>query len=286
MKKLLIVLFLCVTTVGITMWALEWPAAPTQLITTFGANERGFPHLGISFDTSNDILSSGNGELIFNSETKLSRFISPLGTWKAIDHGEGLISIYSRFAPDNDSAALTTVQSGTVIGSAGRSGWSQRQGFHFSLYDRKGRHWSNPSLLLPPVADTQAPIIQSVRLRNQAGTFFELLPMRRIPQGSYAIVVNASDTVDQNTRLLTPISIRCFVNGTEIGVLTFETIFEQDGILMIQQHVPTPLATVYAPFPSFEIAQYRFDRGLATIEVLARDMQGGTRNVTFTVIIE
>ncbi|GHU33720.1 hypothetical protein FACS1894172_12800 [Spirochaetia bacterium] len=284
MKIRFLLLFLLL---GFSVIGLEWPMIPATLFNNFGANDSGTPHLGLSFENDGAIASTDHGEILFiHSEgEKASRLASPLGTWVAVDHGEGLIGVYSR-SGESDVPVKNTVEAGTVLGVSGRSGWSNRQGFHFSLYDRKERHWVNPAMLLPPAPDSRPPVIQSVQLRNEDGLMVNPTLTRRIPQGMYSILVTITDLIDQNENPLAPQSISCFVNGAEIGFLHFEIFSVRDGTVMAYRSTPVPAELVYTNAPAFEAEKIWLTSGQTTIEVVAQDLQGRSRSAIFTIVVD
>ncbi|MDR0323702.1 MAG: M23 family metallopeptidase, partial [Treponema sp.] len=167
-----------------TLNAMSWPSEDAVLVSNFGSNNNGLPVLGMIFSGGTDILAAEEGEVIFSraKNDAASRLPSPLGAWTAVDHGDGLISIYSRYAPasegsadESGSPAPSTAVSGArvekfqPIASSGISGWSARNGFYFTIFDRRDRHWINPAMIVTPVQNTRPPQILSVNLRNAQG---------------------------------------------------------------------------------------------------------------------
>jgi hypothetical protein len=85
---------------------------------------------------------------------------------------------------------------------------------------------------------------------------------------------------------LAPYSIHCSVNGVEIGALNFETYSARDGVLMVYRNGLVPVEQVYASHEAFEVGEVWFNRGQATLEVVAQDITGNTRSVTFRLQVE
>ena len=268
--------------------AMDWPSADAVMIRNFGFNDQGRPALGTVFEGEGDVLAAEDGEVIFSrvrGETA-SRLPSPLGTWLALDHGDGLISVYSRGEDQGVVSPPARVERGAPVTSAGISGWSRRKGFYFILYDRRERRWVNPSMIITPFPDTRQPQILSVTLRNAQGA---TVPpgQTRISQGRYTVSVNAVDTMtDPQQGPLAPHRIDCSVNGAEIGSLYFETISARDGVLMVYRNGLTPAARVYAPFPAFETGEVFLTRGQARLEIIVQDVAGNSRSALSRVIVE
>jgi len=269
--------------------AMNWPSETAVLFRNFGANDNGRPVLGMLFNGNTEILAAESGEIIF-SRTKndsASRLPSPLGAWLAIDHGDGLISIYSRYEDQPDSYMHTQIYRLQPIAASGASGWSAREGFFFMLFDRRERRWIDPSMIITPMRETRLPQIVSVGLRNAQG-----LPVQfgNLSQGQYTVVVNAAGGTPLAQGALAsgqfaPHRILCSVNGAEVGSLNFESVSARDGVLMINRNGLVPVNQVYANSPSFEAAEVFLTRGQATLEVIIQDITGNSRSVINRLIV-
>jgi hypothetical protein len=267
--------------------AMDWPSPNAVMARNFGWNDRGRPVLGTVFESEGPVLAAESGEVIFsrNRNDSACRLPSPLGAWTAVDHGDGLISVYSR-CEDGAARPPLRVQRQSPVAAAGASGWSVKKGFYFILYDRRERRWVNPSMIITPFQDTRPPQIISVDLRNAQGAPVSRL-QARIGQGRYTISVNASDTMlGANESPLAPHRIVCSVNGTETGSLYFETISARDGSLMVYRNGLVPAKQVYAPFPGFEAGEVFLNRGQASIEVIVQDIAGNSRSAVSRILVD
>jgi hypothetical protein len=268
--------------------SMDWPSADGVVTANFGMNDQGRPVLGTVFRAEGPILSADKGELVFQryQEDQASRLPSPLGSWIALDHGDGILGIYGRVEDSSNPAARerpvplyppAQTSRGTPIAHAGVSGWSQQQGFYFVLFDRRERRWVNPSLIIAPIPDDVPPQILLVQLRGEDG----MVPpaQTRISQGRYSIIVGAVDTLSANSGIqLAPHRLVTSINGAEVGALNFETYSARDGALLVRRNGLVPVSKVYAPFPAFEVGESWFTRGQTTLEVIARDLNGNERS--------
>ncbi|GHV39608.1 hypothetical protein AGMMS49546_11960 [Spirochaetia bacterium] len=274
--------------------AMDWPTTEGVMVNNFGFNDEGRPVLGAVFEAEGDISAADNGELLFSrrSGDRASRLPSPLGAWIALDHGDGIISIYSRFEDTGgrelkEPAVAEKVLRNEPIARAGSSGWSNRKGFYFSLFDRRERRWVNPSMIITPFPDTRPPQVLSVQLKAQDGRLINPSQVRSISQGRYSISVAATDTrLEPGEAPLAPHRIVCSVNGTEIGSLNFETYSARDGVLMVYRNGLFPVQQVYAPLSAFEVGEVWFTRGQATLEIIAQDIAGNERSAISRLVVE
>ncbi|MDR1239412.1 MAG: M23 family metallopeptidase [Treponema sp.] len=269
--------------------AMDWPVRDARLIRNFGWNDQGRPALGSSFVGEGPILAAEKGELLFSrgGGSMASRLPSPLGSWLALDHGDGLISIYSRFLDAGETRAAKQVDRNEPLARMGISGWASRGGVYFSLFDRRERRWINPSMIITPFPDSRQPLFQFVLLRNSEGQQINPAQVRTLRQGRYTVLAAVSDAMTSpGDPPLAPHRIVCSVNGSEIGALSFETLSSRDGRLMAYRNGLVPAKQVYAPFPGFEIGELAFTRGQATLEIVAQDVTGNSRSAVYRLLIE
>ena len=283
---LFLVLFLTITA---KPYSMDWPSTSGSIVKNFGWNDRGLPSLGISFESAGEVRAADGGELLFyrREGDTASALPSPLGSWVALDHGDGIVSIYARLNDKLPEAPGEQVEKGRVVGEAGISGWSLSRGFYFQLFDRKEKRWINPSLIITPPEDIRPPEIMSVRLRNAQGELINPYQTYNLNQGRYTVIVNTVDTLRfPGERPLAPHRIICTLNGSEAGVLNFETYSSRDGQLMVYRNGLVPVRQIYAPVPSYEVADVWFSRGQTTLEIIAQDIAGNIRNVVYRLLVE
>jgi hypothetical protein len=278
------VVFILICLAADTITAMDWPYDSINITQNFGWNNRGKPVLGIFFEGENEVFAVEKGEVIFSrrSGETVSRLPSPLGSWTAVDHGDGLISIYSRH--DDENLEITQVEKNETVVMTGTSGWSGQNGVYFMLYDRRDRRWINPEMIITPIRNSQPPQILSVSLHNAEGHPINNTQMRNINQGRYTIIVS---TAIAGTReaMFAPYRIVCSINGAEAGTLIFETFSARDGILMASRNGFVPAKQVYANFPAFEAAEVFFNRGQASLEIIVQDIAGNSHRTLVNIIV-
>jgi len=264
-----------------TLDAMSWPSEDAVLVRNFGANDNGKPVLGMYFSGGTNVIAAEAGEVIFfrAKNDSASRLPSPLGSWIAIDHEDGLISIYSRYSEENIPELNERVDKQQPVAFSGSSGWSMSNGFYYVLFDRRERRWINPAMIITPVQETRSPNIISVELKNMQG---EIMQSRNISQGRYNVVVNAAGGVPNVTpsaaRPFAPQRIVCSINGAEVGAINFEAISARDGIMMVSRNGLVPAKQIYANYPAFEAADVFLTRGQVTLEVIVQDISGASHS--------
>jgi hypothetical protein len=273
--------------------AMNWPTEEGVMANNFGWNWEAMPVLGTIFEGRGPVRATEDADILFihDMEDSASILPSPLGTWIALDHGEGLIRIYSRLDETEALPALENVNRGRLIAQAGKSGMAGESGFYFTFYDRKERRWINPAMLIAPSEDTVPPRILSVELRNRDGQVFNPAQERSLRQGRYTVLVNAVDSLgspqsEGRAATLAPYRMLCSVNGMETGALSFETFSARDGVLMAYRDGLVPVRQVYTSAPAYEIGELSLTRGQAEIEIIAQDISGNARNVVFRLQVE
>ncbi|MDR2602907.1 MAG: M23 family metallopeptidase [Spirochaetaceae bacterium] len=269
--------------------ALEWPADANAVINkNFGWNDGSLPSLGDSFLGAGPVSACAQGELIIISNEDSSRISgvpSPLGSYVAINHEDGLVSIYAHL--EDVDFLPQRLDSGVIIANSGKTGCVDKNGFYFSFFDRKEKRYVNPSLLIPPMEDGAAPSIRSVKLQNSSGSLIDLSQTRNLKQGDYTINVHAQDSRTQNSDGPTaPFRITTSINGAETGALVNETFFVIDGELMMKRNENVSARRVFAPYPAVEAGEIYLSRGQANILITVQDISGNISNAQYRVFIE
>ena len=270
------------------LYPMEWPVTGGTISKNFGYNDEGTPILGVNFRAESAVNAAEQGELLFYSEgnDNASGLPPVLGAWLALDHSGGIIGIYSRMERDNPEIP-DLVEKSAPLGMSGVSGWSEEKGVYFSLFDRKERRWINPAMIITPLPESRQTMTLSVKLRNNEGRLLDLAQARTVSQGRYTILVEAAQVFQgQNRNPLSPFRIICSVNGTEIGRLNFETYSARDGVLMVYKNGLFPVKQIFSPYPAFELGDTGFTRGQVTMEVIAQDAEGNSRNVVYRFTVE
>jgi hypothetical protein len=228
------------------------------------------------------------GEALFSrsSSDRASRLPSPLGAWTAIDHGDGLVSIYGRLERKRVSRLPPIVEKGVMVGAAGTTGWSEEKGFYYSLFDRKERQWVNPAVIEGRRNDRRAPVIQSVTLMDSQGRVVDASQAKGLFQGKRTVFVAAADYTETEKALLAPFRMVCSLNGREVGAVALEALSARDGKMWIYRNGLVPVEQVYAGAFGFELGEAVFIRGQADLEILVQDAFGNVQREEYHFTVE
>jgi len=284
-----LVLGLLLAVAVLPLSAVDWPSEDTLLSTNFGQPDNDRPLVGTEFSGESSVRAVDAGEVLFvqSGEAFSWDLPQPLGSWVALDHGKGIISVYSHLKSAGNDEGRSLVEKASILGSAGESGWIRNTGFGFVLVDRTEKRWVNPAMIAPPRKDTRAPSIRSVILINKDTNPFLLSSTKSLRQGLYNVLIDATDSEDgMQTSTLAPLHFICLVNGTESCTLNLETISALNGKLIVSRKNPTPASEVYGNPDGFNLGEIRLNRGKATIDLIVRDASGNERSVSYTINVE
>ncbi len=269
--------------------ALDWPTIQSSLASNFGSNEDGRALVGIGFRGDEPIRASDFGEIIFNSDTQqlIHRFPQPLGAWTALEHEDGIISLYSRYAPKTEKRSEKRLEKASIVANSGISGWSNSSGFFYAVIDRLAGRWVNPALISPLRPDNTQPIIEQVLLIGRDNAILNPKTARTIRQGYYRVVIEAKDNEEKNLPLsLGPQEISCFVNGIEEQTLRMDYFSAKDGEFLIPGNPVRSVNEVFLPKKQYQLGEIRLNRGRSSLQIHVRDIVGNERQVIYILRVE
>ena len=101
--------------------------------TSFSRNYASGLHNGIDFSIRyKNIFAAGKGKILAKGDNGRYAY----GKWVAIDHGDGLVTLYGHFSKISVSKG-ESVKEGEVIGISGNTGFSTGPHLHFSVFAKK-----------------------------------------------------------------------------------------------------------------------------------------------------
>jgi hypothetical protein len=284
-KKMIPLLFLSCAFSSLS--ALEWPVSQPLPSSFFGQRAFGIIERGIVLDKVDTIRASDHGTLMITlSENKnMSGFPGTLGNAVILAHDEGLLTIYGNLDSVDRIDEQLTVESGSILGQAGKSGWGKAVSCIFQVIDREQHTVLNPLLLLPQLQDTHGPTIKDVIVISSNEQIYALGTTKSVKQGKYRLYADIPDTINASPNNLSPFRITIEVNGSEYSSIPFELLKETNG----EVYLSSPTLTwknLYKDPVRIYLGELTLTRGRADISIIARDTAGNERSVLFGLQIE
>ena len=238
-------------------------------------------------DKVDTIRSSDNGSLMLTlkKNKNMSGFPGTLGNAAIIAHDEGLITIYGNLDSVDRISELLTLESGTILGTAGTSGWGKPASCIFQVLDGEKHTVLNPLLLLPQLSDTHGPAIKDVIVIASNEQIYALGTTKSVKQGKYKLYADIPDTVNASSNSLSPFRITIEVNGSEYSSIPFELLKETNGELYLSE-INFTWKNLYRDPVRIYLGELSLTRGRADISIIARDTAGNEHSVMFALQID
>ncbi len=272
-----------------TAFAIDWPSNTSQVEGNFGLNKEGRALVGLEFSGEEEVRSVSSGDVIFSTGDpfSFSSFTAPLGAWEALEHGDGMVSIYARLAPQKNIGRSRSVEKGSILAQSGKTGWSTRTNFYYALFDRIASRWVNPTLISNQRQDTGKPIIHQVLLIGRDGSAINPRTNPSVRQGAWRVHIETNDNENAQAPLkLGPHEISILVNGIEEQNLRFDYISAKEGNLIIPGNPPRTVDEVYTKEGLYDLGEIRLNRGRVAIQIIVRDSVGNERQVSYTIRVD
>ncbi len=232
---LLALAVLAIPVLGVS--ALDWPVDKKIVAGTFGEFRSDRFNDGLDIGGGEqDVRAVLPGELVFRYEEAADYSSVPrgLGSFIALRHDGGIETIYSHLKKGSIGPVRTTYAAADLLGRTGDTGHADGIQLHFSVYDAETSSSVNPLSLLPPIPDTQPPVIKRVYL-SIGDQLHPLDNGAQVPAGKAGIVAEAYD-LRQDVRFhwpIAPYGVRLNLDGKELWRVVFDSIQTVDGKLAI-----------------------------------------------------
>src|SRR5208337_3207148 len=268
--------------------ALDWPVKDRILTGTFGEDRSDHFHLGIDLDGGEqEVRPVLGGELVFRYDEGESYSSLPrgLGSFVVLHHSQDILSFYCHLQKGSLGPIQTTYTPSDRIGIIGDTGHSDGKHLHFALYDEEAGSWINPLSILPPLPDTQQPIIKRVML--SVGEQVQPLESgAMVKAGHGEILVEAYD-LREDVRFhwpLAPYSVRFSLDGKEVARILFDSILASDGKMVVGGTGLTR-ENVYREEGLMRCGAVELHAGESRLHISVRDFAGNetVRDIPFTV---
>jgi hypothetical protein len=267
---------------------LDWPVDKPLVLGEFGSSLMGLPFPGLVLGGSGlEVRTASASELAFarRADDPRSRLPSAFGDFLVSQGRDGVSEVYGHIPEVADPGARSLAPA-ALVGRNASAGLFEGEGFTFSLFDRSTHRWVNPRVFLEPLADKRQPVIRRVSLEGTARTYV-LGEQRSLPQGSYAIVIEAGDPFGPGPEFRPgpPWYLRVLVDGERRFEARCEIASTAEGRLSFYPAMAGGQDLVDVT-GRLRLPPELFTRGRASIEVLVRDFAGNERSIGWTVQVE
>lgn len=226
MKRWLILL----VAIAVPAFAFDWPVDSQRVSATFGSNRGDHFHAGIDMaGGGEEVTPIAPGELLFRYEEGRDYTSLPvgLGSFMVLQHEGGIISLYCHLEAGSLSRERRRFAGGQVLGTSGSSGSALGAHLYLSIIDSEMRTIINPFLLLPGIADSQAPQIR--RLYVSDGQ--QLLELTDVEEaialvGEVEFLAEIFDLREDVSFVskFAPYQVSLYQDGKEIIGITFDSL--------------------------------------------------------------
>lgn len=285
-KRIIAGMLLCAASLP-GLWCLEWPVTGYKPLRFFGQRAEGVIERGITVEKAETVRAAGHGRLLLTLSEKrnLSGFPGTLGNAVILAHDEGLLTVYGNLDSVALAAERSQIDSQSILGIGGKSGWGYDGCFSFMVIDHLKNTLLNPLLLIPSPQDSRGPVIRNVVMVSGSNQGIALGNAKGLRQGTYRLYADVSDTVDGSSNELSPFRISVLVNGSEHHSLPFELLKEENGRVFLSERENTR-DSLYGDSSRTFLGEITLSRGRADLAIIARDTSGNERSVQFGLIID
>ena len=266
--------------------AFDWPQNAIQsdsFYSYFGQLRGGTINPSLIFTDIEDIKAADCGTVIavISEHTDGSDlFESTLGNAVIVAHDDHLLTVYANLDQDGltGSAAPGRVETGTVFGTCGNSGWQQGMAnLEFQVIDTKNRAFINPRVLMPRLGKELDLTIQELVAVSRKGAEYPFSTSKRLPAGTYYLYRRRQD-------IAMPYRTTVFINGASVETVAYDMLVQKDGKLCTSGRKNYPAALLYPDSRRQLLAEIPIPKGRNAITVAVTDILG--KETTLTYMIE
>lgn len=271
--------------IAATGTAFDWPQNAIQsdsFYSYFGQLRGGTINPSLIFTDSEDIKAADGGKVIavISEHTDGSDlFESTLGNAVIVAHGDNLLTVYANLDQDgaDDYAALDRVETGTVFGTCGNSGWQQGMAnLEFQVIDTKNQAFINPRVLMPRMGKELDLSIQELVAVSRKGAEYPFSTSKRLPAGTYYLYRRRQD-------IAMPYRTTVFINGAAVETIAYDMLVQKDGNLCTNGKKNYPVALLYPDSRRQLLAEIPLPKGRNAVTVVLTDMLGKETSLSYMI---
>ncbi len=262
--------------------AFDWPQKETEansFFSYFGQLRGGQIGSSLIFNESSDIKATEAGTIaIILSEhsSETGWFESPLGNAVIIAHDKGLQTVYGNLEKEGlISGNEQDIQTGTVLGQSGNSGWQEGQScMEFKVIDTKNKTVINPRLLMPRIGKELQLTIGDLSLDDKEGKTHYFVNERNFASGTYFLYRTRQE-------IAMPYKTNVSMNGTTIENISYDKLEAYNGKLCAVGNSNYDVTKIYPDSKRQLLAVIHLTKGHSTLSVTLSDILGASRSITY-----
>ncbi len=267
---------------------LDWPVARRTVTGTFGESRGDHFHSGIDIGGGEqEVHPILAGEMVFRYEENADYSSLPrgVGSFVVLQHADKILSVYCHLKAGSIPSDRKKLSESDQLGVTGDTGDSEGVHLHVMVYDRETASILNPLSLLPPLRDTQPPVIRRVLLKVGEKTI-PITPGVSVPPGQGEILAETYDPREDVRFLwpMAPYSLRVSVNGKEVSQIVFDSLQVKDGKTVVGG-TRLGVADLYAGDRLIRLATVDLRGGESHLMVSVKDFAGNeaVKEAFFTI---
>ena len=268
-----------------TGFAFDWPQNAIQsdsFYSYFGQLRGETINTSLIFTDSEEIKAADDGKVIavlaeHSEESDL--FESTLGNAVIVAHKDNLLTVYANLDRDQqrERYSLDTVQTGTEFGVCGNSGWQLGMAnLEFQVIDTKNQAFINPRVLMPRIGKELELTLTDISAVNRKGTEYAFNVSKRLPAGTYYLYRKRQD-------IAMPYRTTVFVNGAAVETIAYDMLVQKDGRLCTNGKKNYPANLLYPGAKRHLLAEISLPKGRNTITMVATDILGKEKSLSYTI---
>ena len=282
MKKLIITL--AATLAISTIFAFDWPQneiLSDSFYSYFAQLRGGTIGTSLVFSESREVKAADDGRIlaVISEHDEDELFESTLGNAAILSHKDSLITVYANLDAENLSSlySMTDIKTGTSFGTTGTSSWQQGEGcLEFQVLDIKNRTYVNPRILMPRVGKELPLSIKDVTAISKKGVSYDLGTAKTMPSGIYQLYREKQD-------IAMPYKTTVFINGVVSESLSYDTLSESNGRICVSGKKNYDVSVMYPNDEQQFLGEVTLTKGKNSIMVVAADILGKEKQITYTV---
>lgn len=271
---------------GAGAYAIEWPMAEARMESTFGTLREGRFLPGIEISAEDPaVLCAAAGEVLFCEDgAGPGGLPSGVGSFVAIAHERGLVSVYGGLEPGTAVDYLREARQGDLLGLAAAERGGEA-GLRFFLFDAEKGQFVNPLLFLRPREDQRTPAVRAVYLRRDSQAI-DLSQIRTLRQGLCEVQAEFWDPRDDGQGYNAPFQVRVLLNGSERISLGWDIGREIDGRYRLFSGEGKSVDEFFVPPARYRLGTIQIPRGRASLEIIVSDFSQRSRSSSYVFQVE